>query len=114
MTEEKKSSAIEWLMTYGWAILVVLVAIGMLAYFGVFNFEKESFCEGINFTEFRAIAVNSECGEYGVTKDYQCNENTKTIWIELAEEKEGCSPACVVSIEDKTAEINWRCTGLVE
>lgn len=27
----------EFLMTYGWAILVVLVAIGALAYFGVLN-----------------------------------------------------------------------------
>lgn len=27
----------EFLMTYGWAILVVLVSIGALVYFGVFN-----------------------------------------------------------------------------
>lgn len=30
----------EFLMTYGWAILVVLVAIGALAYFGVLNPSK--------------------------------------------------------------------------
>ena len=30
----------EFLMTYGWAILVVLVAIGALAYFGVLSPEK--------------------------------------------------------------------------
>ncbi|MEK6812667.1 MAG: hypothetical protein AABX86_00975 [Nanoarchaeota archaeon] len=30
-------SAMEFLMTYGWAILVVLIAIGALAYFGVLN-----------------------------------------------------------------------------
>ena len=30
-------SALEFLMTYGWAILVVLAAIGALAYFGVLN-----------------------------------------------------------------------------
>ena len=29
--------ALEFIMTYGWAILVVLVAIGALAYFGVLN-----------------------------------------------------------------------------
>ena len=36
----KAQAAMEFLMTYGWAILVVLVAIGALAYFGVLNPEK--------------------------------------------------------------------------
>ena len=34
---KKGQAAMEFLMTYGWAILVVLVAIGALAYFGVLN-----------------------------------------------------------------------------
>jgi hypothetical protein len=34
---KKGQSALEFLMTYGWAILVVLAAIGALAYFGVLN-----------------------------------------------------------------------------
>ncbi len=33
----KGQAAMEFLMTYGWAILVVLAAIGALAYFGVLN-----------------------------------------------------------------------------
>jgi len=33
-------AAMEFLMTYGWAILVVLAAIGALAYFGVLSPEK--------------------------------------------------------------------------
>ena len=33
----KSQAAMEFLMTYGWAILVVLVAIGALAYFGVLS-----------------------------------------------------------------------------
>ena len=33
-------AAMEFLMTYGWAILVVLVVIGALAYFGVLNPES--------------------------------------------------------------------------
>lgn len=33
----KGQAAMEFLMTYGWAILVVLIAIGALAYFGVLN-----------------------------------------------------------------------------
>jgi uncharacterized protein (UPF0333 family) len=34
---KKGQAAMEFLMTYGWAILVVLVVIGALAYFGVLN-----------------------------------------------------------------------------
>ena len=43
------------------------------------------------------------------------NKNTKTWWFDanLNQVKEGCAPACVVSEETKTAEINWRCTGLI-
>jgi len=37
---KKGQAAMEFLMTYGWAILVVLVAIGALAYFGVLNPDK--------------------------------------------------------------------------
>ena len=42
------------------------------------------------------------------------NNNSKTWWYDanLNATKEGCNPACVVSEETKTAEINWRCTGL--
>lgn len=35
--KNKGQAAMEFLMTYGWAILVVLIAIGALAYFGVLN-----------------------------------------------------------------------------
>lgn len=37
---KKGQAALEFLMTYGWAILVVLVAIGALAYFGVLSPER--------------------------------------------------------------------------
>jgi len=37
---KKAQAAMEFLMTYGWAILVVLIAIGALAYFGVLNPER--------------------------------------------------------------------------
>lgn len=44
------------------------------------------------------------------------NENTKTWWFDanLKEVDPGCNPACVVSEQTQTAEINWRCTGLIE
>jgi len=35
--KRKAQAALEFLMTYGWAFLVILVMIGALAYFGVLN-----------------------------------------------------------------------------
>lgn len=45
----------------------------------------------------------------------QYNENSKTWWFDanLNATQPGCNPACVVSAATKTAEINWRCTGLI-
>ena len=34
---KRGQAALEFLMTYGWAILIVLIAIGAFAYFGVLN-----------------------------------------------------------------------------
>jgi len=47
-------------------------------------------------------------------KTYFCNEGTGTFWIQLNLTKQGCNPACVINVANKTAEINWRCTGLAE
>jgi len=35
--EKRGQAAVEFLMTYGWAILAAIIAIGVLAYFGVFS-----------------------------------------------------------------------------
>jgi hypothetical protein len=58
---KKSQAAMEFLMTYGWAILVVLVAIGALAYFGVLSPDRflPSKCQlpaGIACTDFRVSA----------------------------------------------------------
>lgn len=37
MRDKKGQAAMEFLMTYGWAILAAVVVIGALAYFGVFS-----------------------------------------------------------------------------
>lgn len=67
---------------------------------------------GMTIDEAREIAQNSECTEKGnLTSEYMFNADTKTYWINLDIEKPGCSPACVVDIETKQAEINWRCMG---
>jgi hypothetical protein len=61
-----------------------------------------------------AIAEGSDCIADGqlIEDSALYNPETKTWWIDLDTEKEGCAPACVVS-ESGAAEINWRCTGLI-
>jgi len=79
---------------------------------------SEEFCQKkgtdikLSLSEAKDIALLSECGDK-LKETYICNEITGTWWINLDIEKEGCNPACVISVETKTAEINWRCTGLL-
>ena len=68
--------------------------------------------ESMEISEAEEIAKASECGDR-LRKIHFCNENTGTWWIDLDIEKEGCSPACVINVVTKQAEINWRCTGLI-
>jgi hypothetical protein len=42
-----------------------------------------------------------------------CNPNSKTYWVDLTIERAGCAPACVIDTVNKSAEINWRCTGFI-
>jgi hypothetical protein len=66
----------------------------------------------LTISDAKSIAKNSECGDR-FKETYMCNEFTGTYWIDLDIEKEGCNPACVVNVETREAEINWRCTGLL-
>ena len=63
--QRKGQAAMEFLMTYGWAILAAIIAIGVLAYFGVFNPGRLAGNQGIvnapfNMDAFRISAVNDE------------------------------------------------------
>jgi uncharacterized protein (UPF0333 family) len=51
-SNNKGQAAMEFLMTYGWAILAAIIAIGVLAYFGVFSpgrFVQDSYFIGAPF-----------------------------------------------------------------
>ena len=57
---KKAQAAMEFLMTYGWAILVVLAAIGALAYFGVLSPDK--------FMPSKCLVTGGfSCVEYKIT-----------------------------------------------
>jgi len=57
---KKAQAAMEFLMTYGWAILVVLAAIGALAYFGVLSPSK-------HIPETCIFAQGIACKDFSVT-----------------------------------------------
>jgi hypothetical protein len=68
MTKGKKSqAAMEFLMTYGWAILAAVIAIGVLAYFGVFSPGKYISGNAVVNPPFYITAANAKAshGSFG-------------------------------------------------
>lgn len=67
----------------------------------------------LSLEEALSVAWGSDCMDEGrVTGDGAFfNNNSKTWWLTLEANKTGCNPACVVH-ENRSTEINWRCTGL--
>jgi len=55
---KKGQAALEFLMTYGWAILAAIIVIGVLAYFGVFSPGKY------------APSIVSVAAPFGTTQEY--------------------------------------------
>jgi hypothetical protein len=72
----------------------------------------------MNLSEAISIAESSICMDNGSTlkENYVCNEVTGTWWLDLNVPNAPiyCNPACVIDISNGSAEINWRCTGLIE
>jgi hypothetical protein len=65
MKKNKAQAALEFLTTYGWAMLVLLVMIGALAYFGVLNVndmtpEKCLFGAGIGCRDYAGIVTSNQ------------------------------------------------------
>ncbi|MCB9359485.1 YpfN family protein [Candidatus Woesearchaeota archaeon] len=73
---KKSQAAMEFLMTYGWALLVVLIAIAALAFFGLLNPSKflPEKCEispGVTCMDFNAQTDNDD--ESDGAEDYPDN-----------------------------------------
>ena len=63
---KKGQAAMEFLMTYGWAILAAIIAIGVLAYFGVFSPGKYTTGSTVVNPPFYANAWNVQAEVGGV------------------------------------------------
>ena len=71
--EKKGQAAMEFLMTYGWAILAAIIAIGVLAYFGVFTPGKYTSGTAIVTTPFYVNAWNVDDSDGGVNLELRNN-----------------------------------------
>ena len=69
----------------------------------------------MKLSEARKIAVEN-CKEGAIKKTFMCNEITGIWWLDFNPVKKtaGCNPACVVDVNTKQSEINWRCTGILK
>ena len=135
MNNRKAQSAMEYLMTYGWAILVVLIALGALFYLGVFNPKTSNSCiagapitcsdvkvQGITFQmSLGATGVSSTSTDNQITivslttpSAINCNsglpDDISTSTISLAE----CTLSTAVSAGAKfagTANVKYKLQG---
>jgi hypothetical protein len=87
MRDKKAQAAMEFLMTYGWAILAAVIAIGVLAYFGVFSPGKYISGNAVVNPPFYITAANAKAshGSFGGVQlaiknnggeDYEINDIT--------------------------------------
>lgn len=111
---KKSQVALEFLTTYGWAFLVVLVMIGALAYFGVLdpsNFlpEKCIFGAGIGCIEYGGIANSAAVPPgNGAIKARLINGFGYTILItHVNSTATGDGNACGECLDSGAGDNNW-------
>lgn len=116
MFRKKGQAAMEFLMTYGWAILVVLVAIGALAYFGVLDPSKflPERCTGpsgmdcvdkASLTDGTAVAAGTIQFAFKNNQGFGVEINTANIHTALGTD---CGTPSAAA---KITSLNSNCTG---
>ncbi len=104
MRNKKAQAALEFLMTYGWAILVVLIVIGALAYFGVLNPnmlvpEKCTLQTGVACKDYRVIPGQ-------VMLELENGMGKGIVVMNITAEQTGHSGNCTTDREDNITIAN--------
>ena len=76
---KKGQSALEYLMTYGWALVVIVIVIAALFAFGIFNPPAAGTCSGLDKLAYQDHAINN-----GVITIVMGNGAGSTITIDTA------------------------------
>ncbi len=111
----KSQAAMEFLMTYGWAILVVLVAIGALAYFGVLSPDKflPSRCTlpaGIACVDHEVTQVEGGSGNVYIVVRNALGYDIKTVSVSASGCTGGTSEELIRNGGDPVALVAYGCT----
>lgn len=80
MSKKRGQAAMEFLITYSWAILAAIIAIAILAYFGVFNPGKISGDRIILTSPFHAVASQLLVTPAEINFEMS-NRGTKTVTV---------------------------------
>ncbi len=109
---KKGQAAIEFLMTYGWAILAAIIAIGVLAYFGVFSPGKYITGSAVVNPPFYMNAWNVKAGTPGIINLELKNNGGEDYNIQSVNIA-GCgsNPTVTPITSGQTAPIIVTCTG---
>ncbi len=118
--ERKGQAAMEFLMTYGWAILAAIIAIGVLAYFGVFSPGKFITGAAVVNPPFYANAWNIQAahedltGNSGITLELRNNGgedySVSAITVDGTDPQIDCTWTGAISVPaSETAEFDIDC-----
>ncbi|MEK6792404.1 MAG: hypothetical protein AABX96_02945 [Nanoarchaeota archaeon] len=98
MQQKKGQAAMEFLMTYGWAILAAIVAIGVLAYFGVFSPGKLTGSSQITNNPFYASASQVDSVSNTIKLELTNNGGDTAVISEISVTGTGASAGIICSV----------------
>jgi photosystem II stability/assembly factor-like uncharacterized protein len=128
MGKKRAQASMEFLMTYGWVIMITLIAIGALSYFGILNPDKfiPKRCAlepGLGCIDFKVnensvtVIIRSGKGEDITINDIKVRDCTGTAsgTLNNGEEKTYTISGCTNAIKNKfISDINITYTGETE
>jgi uncharacterized protein (UPF0333 family) len=90
INHKRGQAAMEFLMTYGWALLVVLIAIAALAFFGLLNPDRflPERCEiapGLTCMDFNAEAIDDGHGNITILLNNGIGQTMRNVTISIGE-----------------------------
>lgn len=99
--QKKAQAAMEFLMTYGWAILVVLVVLGALTYFGVLSPQTllPSRCEtGEMWLKCKDSKLDSTNNQFIITLENNWQYDVKVTSINVSSNVLSCSKTFTTTV----------------
>lgn len=106
---KRGQAAMEFLMTYGWAILAAVIAIGVLAYFGVFSPGKYVTGNAVVSPPFYINAYNIKASD-GVTLEVKNNGGEDYTIQSVVVSNCGTFSTATPILADAKAAITVACT----